>query len=64
MKSPNIEQFLNHFTQTIFGREQDGKLCVTCGSDEVGPRDFRDDLSWREFGISFMCQRCQDEVFE
>lgn len=39
---------------------QKGK-CPTC-SKPVG--DFRDDLSRREYGISGMCQACQDSVFE
>ena len=39
-------------------REQ-GK-CPLCGND-VG--EFRDSLSRREFEISGMCQKCQDEVF-
>ncbi len=35
-------------------------LCATCGSS-AGL--FRDDLSRREYGISGMCQPCQDMVF-
>lgn len=34
--------------------------CPTCGK-EVG--EFRDALSKKEFGISGMCQECQDSVF-
>jgi hypothetical protein len=36
-------------------------LCATCGS-EIG--EFKDDLSRRGFGITGMCQKCQDQVFE
>ena len=35
-------------------------LCPTCGK-EVG--DFRNAISRKEFGISGMCQKCQDSVF-
>ena len=35
-------------------------LCPTC-LDPIG--SFRDSLSEREFGISGMCQKCQDLVF-
>lgn len=35
-------------------------LCVVCSLDAV---DFKDDVSRREYGISGMCQRCQDEFF-
>tara|TARA_R100001129_G_scaffold173150_3_gene144356 strand:+ start:759 stop:947 length:189 start_codon:yes stop_codon:yes gene_type:complete len=35
-------------------------LCATCGSDDL---TLKDDLSAKEFLISGMCQKCQDEVF-
>ena len=38
----------------------DAGLCPTC-DEEVGP--FRDDLSRKEYGISGMCQDCQDMHF-
>ena len=36
--------------------------CRTCGKG-ISPGHFRDRLSAKEFGISGMCQKCQDEVF-
>lgn len=39
--------------------KQEGK-CPTCGQP-VG--EFKNDLSRKEFGISGMCQKCQDSVF-
>jgi hypothetical protein len=41
----------------------DKGLCSICGSDKVKYDDFKDSLSWKEFKISGMCQRCQDETF-
>ena len=38
-------------------------MCPFC-STPVTMEDFRDDLSRREFEISGMCQKCQDEVFQ
>lgn len=40
--------------------------CVVpwCNAPINGPQDFRNSLSLREFHISGMCQKCQDEVFE
>jgi hypothetical protein len=35
-------------------------LCPTCG-EKIG--EFRNDLSRKEFDISFMCQECQDSAF-
>lgn len=62
-KSPEMESFLNDLALAVFGRKRDGTSCVTCGSLEVKPSDFRDELSRKEFTISMMCQKCQDSVF-
>ena len=37
-------------------------LCVTC-SNEIHDTDFRDTVSKKEYGISGLCQTCQDSVF-
>jgi hypothetical protein len=37
--------------------------CALCGSKKVQRKDFRDELSWKEFQISNMCQICMDEIF-
>lgn len=62
-KSPAIEQFLNGMSQRLFGRTRKEGECVTCGA-QVKPEDFKDDLSRKEYQISFMCQKCQDATFE
>jgi len=36
--------------------------CATCGK-EIKAKDFKDDLSKKEYGISGMCQKCQDDIF-
>jgi len=41
-------------------RDRANGICPTCGK-EIGK--FRDKLSLKEFGISGMCQACQDSVF-
>lgn len=38
--------------------------CVPCGSTRIRDCDFRDDISKKEYGISGMCQSCQDEAFD
>lgn len=38
-------------------------LCPTCGQKIAG-NEFKDALSVKEWGISGMCQKCQDQVFE
>jgi hypothetical protein len=62
-RSKEMEEFLNNFTNAIFGRSMNDDCCVTCGSEKINPEDFRDELSRREFNISHMCQECQDSVF-
>ncbi len=36
--------------------------CGSC-SIEIDPDSFRDELSRKEYGISGLCQACQDEVW-
>ena len=62
-KNPPLEISLNEFTKVVFGTKRDGTQCVTCKTHKVLPCDFRDAVSYREFKISFMCQKCQDQVF-
>jgi len=62
-KSVEMENILNKMAEQCFGRSRTGKQCVTCGSEAVKPEDFRDDISRKEFGISMMCQCCQDQIF-
>lgn len=62
MKSKEMEAALNAMSMKIFGRERKSGQCVTCGKS-VDIADFRDTLSVKEYGISRMCQKCQDSVF-
>ena len=62
-KSPEVEKFLNEMTEQVWGRKRDGSCCVCCGSTYVQDQHFRDDLSRKEFRISYMCQICQDNTF-
>jgi len=48
-----------------FGKEVDKFLqgkCVFCGKP-IYLDDFRNEISKREYGISGMCQQCQDKMF-
>ena len=40
----------------------ENKQCTTCGIP-VNEKAFADEISVREFGISGMCQSCQDDYF-
>jgi hypothetical protein len=64
MKTQNMINQLDEITFGNFGRARSlsiaGRSCVICG----GRADtFKDALSEKEFGISGMCQGCQDQVF-
>jgi predicted Zn-ribbon and HTH transcriptional regulator len=37
--------------------------CPFCKSTKLQPEDFRDELSRKEFRISGLCQKCQDDMF-
>ena len=56
-KSAEVAEFL----ESMFGRTTaiENEMCVSCKEDI---RDFRDDLSKREYAISGLCQQCQDGV--
>jgi hypothetical protein len=43
---------------SAFGRVPTEGLCVQCGTDEVKPENFKDDISRREFSITHFCQKC------
>lgn len=49
------------FDKEIANVEQ-GK-CPFCGTDKTKPEDFHDDASYKEYKISGLCQKCQDETF-
>ena len=63
-KSPEMVNALDDLSLNIYGRSRSlakaGNSCVSCGKDAS---EFRDELSRREYGISGLCQKCQDMVF-
>mgnify|MGYP001184501971 CR=1 FL=1 len=62
-KSKEIEEMLEklstRFAMPRSSAFQNSK-CVMCGGDA---KEFRDDISKKEYQISKMCQVCQDSVF-
>jgi uncharacterized CHY-type Zn-finger protein len=57
-KSLSMQEFLESMFGT--GTAIQNKKCVICGKDA---NTFRDALSKKEYGISGLCQECQDSVF-
>ena len=64
MKTAEMENYLNDMTKELFGRSRkvamDNQTCVICDGDA---NHFTDELSRKEYGISGMCQTCQDKTF-
>ena len=64
MKTAAMENMLDDMAKELFGRGRkvamDNQMCVVCGGDA---NHFADELSRKEYGISGMCQSCQDGVF-
>ena len=60
----NVPQIRENLAFDIFGRSLKRSLatavCVCCKQEAAS---FKDELSKREYGISGLCQKCQDEVF-
>lgn len=54
------------FVRTIFFGSPDKPegRCISCSSTKVGRQDFKDAISWKEFQITNMCQKCQDSVYD
>ena len=61
-KHPTIEALLTSLTGRSRVECVDTGLCATCGQDALNT-SFRDELSWKEYSISGMCQKCQDDFF-
>ena len=65
-RTKELQSFLDGFTKKAFGRSQTEankkKICVFCGK-EIKMEDFKDQLSIKEYEISGLCQKCQDDTF-
>jgi hypothetical protein len=63
-KSPEMVKFLDGLSGSMFGRSLSDSLasrkCVSCGKPAL---HFEDKLSLKEYGISGLCQSCQNTVF-
>lgn len=62
-KSGGVNQLLS----ALMGKDREqtirGGECMTCPETGITSESFRTQLSIKEYTISGMCQRCQDEVF-
>ena len=65
-RSKELDGMLDKFTKNAFGMAksdaEEKRVCVICHK-EIRMEDFKDALSLKEYGISGLCQKCQDEIF-
>ena len=61
-KSPAIDALLFGLTGKNRIETIAQSLCTTCAGDALKV-SFRDEISFKEYEISGMCQVCQDEIF-
>lgn len=59
-KTPEMNAMLEHLFKYPRIESIEADTCSNCGELAV---EFTDELSRREFTISGLCQKCQDEVF-
>ena len=63
-KSKDMQHFLERVSMAMFGNSRqeciDRGVCIICGSSAT---EFNDVGSEDEFGISAMCQECQDGTY-
>lgn len=60
-RSPKITNMLSKMIGTNIVEKIENDICVLCHKP-VG--DFKDEVSRREYRISGLCQKCQDDFFE
>lgn len=61
-KAPVIQKFLIEIAPHGKQAYETGDTCALCGA-KVTIDSFKDTISIKEYGISGMCQACQDKVF-
>lgn len=59
-----MEIISDYIAEMLFGRKRTKLFCVCCGSSAVNKNKFKDEASLKRFSIHYMCQKCQDKVFE
>jgi len=64
-KYPPLADLIDNFTKAACGISRSDAIktdiCVICKGSAI---EFRDVCSFREYRISGMCQKCQDDTFE
>lgn len=62
LQKPELKKVAKKMFPIAQDRINAGK-CPLCNAEINGVEEFKDEASMREYGISGMCQKCQDETF-
>ena len=70
-RDKNVQAVIDNFAKKAFGISQSAAerkgalmaICVFCKKPIYPDRDFRNEISRKEFEISRICQDCQDDLF-
>ena len=62
-KNPKLVELEKTLFPTETEHKAEGK-CPFCGKKIDVETEFKDELNKKEFGISGLCQSCQDETFK
>lgn len=63
-KSPKVQSILDAMSKAMGGPGYVYGACAKCGCSVDPQKDFKDEISRREYGLSKLCQRCQNVVFK
>ena len=67
MKASYKDSKIDNFIFSMMGRDRTATIaageCVTCDAKGNNAKSFSDDLSRKEYQISGMCQKCQDDFY-
>ena len=65
-RTKKLQEFIDGFAKKAFGKSQteakEEEVCVFCGKPII-MKDFKDQLSIKEYKISGLCQKCQDDIY-
>ncbi len=59
----NLQTLRENLAKEIWGFTRDNEFACVCHNTPQTRESFRDEISWKEFGISGLCQLEQDSFF-
>lgn len=60
MAQESLAEFKKRVCDQAYGRQPDGKTCVSCNKVPEQGANMQSEAGWREFTISGLCESCFD----